>query len=80
MLHEGSVSGRRQLGPFVTQNLEKVIRMCIWAVKNHAERCQNLTLHYGASQILYGIDLVARPGAVTAVMGTNGDEAKQVNA
>jgi len=33
---------------------------------------QNLTLHYGASQILYGIDLVARPGAVTAVMGTNG--------
>jgi urea transport system ATP-binding protein len=31
-----------------------------------------LTLHYGASQILYGIDLVARPGAVTAVMGTNG--------
>ena len=33
---------------------------------------ENLTLHYGASQILYGIDLVARPGAVTAVMGTNG--------
>lgn len=32
----------------------------------------DLTLHYGASQILYGINLVARPGAVTAVMGTNG--------
>ncbi|WP_306006749.1 urea ABC transporter ATP-binding subunit UrtE [Aquicoccus porphyridii] len=32
----------------------------------------NLTLHYGASQILHGISLAARPGAVTAVMGTNG--------
>lgn len=31
-----------------------------------------LTLHYGASQILYGISLEARRGAVTAVMGTNG--------
>lgn len=33
---------------------------------------ENLTLHYGASQILYGVSLEARPGAVTAVMGTNG--------
>ena len=32
----------------------------------------DLTLHYGASQILYGVSLAARPGAVTAVMGTNG--------
>ncbi|MEQ8902449.1 MAG: urea ABC transporter ATP-binding subunit UrtE [Roseovarius sp.] len=31
-----------------------------------------LTLHYGASQILHGVSLTARPGAVTAVMGTNG--------
>ncbi|MEM8869479.1 MAG: urea ABC transporter ATP-binding subunit UrtE [Pseudomonadota bacterium] len=31
-----------------------------------------LTLHYGQSQILHGIDLAAEPGAVTAVMGTNG--------
>jgi urea transport system ATP-binding protein len=33
---------------------------------------EKLTLHYGASQILYGVSLAARPGAVTAVMGTNG--------
>lgn len=33
---------------------------------------KNLTLHYGGSQILYGIDLVARPGEVTCVMGNNG--------
>src|SRR6056297_2011988 len=32
----------------------------------------SLTLHYGASQILHGVSLTARPGAVTAVMGTNG--------
>ena len=32
----------------------------------------DLTLHYGASQILWGVSLTARPGAVTAVMGTNG--------
>lgn len=32
----------------------------------------NLTLHYGASQILWGVSLNARVGAVTAVMGTNG--------
>lgn len=31
-----------------------------------------LTLHYGQSQILHGIDLEAQPGKVTAVMGTNG--------
>ena len=33
---------------------------------------RDLTLHYGASQILYGVSLEARPGSVTAVMGTNG--------
>ena len=33
---------------------------------------KDLTLHYGASQILHGVSLVARAGAVTAVMGTNG--------
>ena len=33
---------------------------------------KGLTLHYGGSQILYGIDLDATPGEVTCVMGTNG--------
>ena len=33
---------------------------------------KGLTLHYGGSQILYGIDMVARAGEVTCVMGTNG--------
>ena len=33
---------------------------------------KNLTLHSGGSQILHGIDLVARPGEVTCVMGNNG--------
>ncbi len=32
----------------------------------------NLTLHYGGSQILHGIDITARAGAVTCVMGNNG--------
>ena len=31
-----------------------------------------ITLHYGGSQILYGVDLIARPGEVTCVMGNNG--------
>ena len=35
-------------------------------------KVENLTLHYGASQILWGVSLTARRGAVTAVMGTNG--------
>ena len=35
-------------------------------------RIQNLTLHYGGSQILYGVDLTAAQGEVTCVMGTNG--------
>ena len=35
-------------------------------------RVEDLTLYYGASQILHGVSLTARPGAVTAVMGTNG--------
>jgi urea transport system ATP-binding protein len=33
---------------------------------------KGLTLKYGQSQILHGIDLTAKPGQVTAVMGTNG--------
>ncbi|SFJ40207.1 urea ABC transporter ATP-binding subunit UrtE [Jannaschia pohangensis] len=32
----------------------------------------DLTLKYGQSQILNGVSLTARPGQVTAVMGTNG--------
>ena len=31
-----------------------------------------LTLHYGGSQILHGIDLEAAKGEVTCIMGTNG--------
>ena len=33
---------------------------------------EDLTLHYGGSQILYGVDLQAEAGKVTCVMGTNG--------
>ncbi|QOL79476.1 urea ABC transporter ATP-binding subunit UrtE [Pseudooceanicola spongiae] len=33
---------------------------------------QGLTLHYGQSQILNGIDLQAHTGQVTCIMGTNG--------
>ncbi|MEL7213527.1 MAG: urea ABC transporter ATP-binding subunit UrtE [Pseudomonadota bacterium] len=33
---------------------------------------ENLTLHYGQSQILYDVSLTAQAGQVTAVMGTNG--------
>ena len=33
---------------------------------------KSLTLRYGGSRILHGIDLIARAGEVTAVMGTNG--------
>ncbi len=33
---------------------------------------ENLTLHYGNSQILYDISMSAAQGAVTCVMGTNG--------
>ena len=32
----------------------------------------DLTLHYGHSQILHGVDIEARTGEVTCVMGTNG--------
>jgi len=35
-------------------------------------RVSDLTLHYGQSQILFDVSLEATPGAVTAVMGTNG--------
>ena len=33
---------------------------------------QSLTLHYGGSQILYGIDFAARAGEVTCILGPNG--------
>jgi urea transport system ATP-binding protein len=33
---------------------------------------QGLTLHYGGSQILHGIDFTARAGEVTCIMGPNG--------
>ena len=33
---------------------------------------ENLTLHYGGSEILRGIDMTAKRGEVTCVMGTNG--------
>ncbi|WP_407492096.1 urea ABC transporter ATP-binding subunit UrtE [Pseudooceanicola sp. MF1-13] len=33
---------------------------------------KDLTLHYGQSQILHGIDLTAQQGKVTCIMGTNG--------
>ncbi|MFD1796582.1 urea ABC transporter ATP-binding subunit UrtE [Paracoccus aurantiacus] len=32
----------------------------------------NVTLHYGGSQILHGVSLLAEPGRVTCVMGNNG--------
>ncbi|MFN5997002.1 MAG: urea ABC transporter ATP-binding subunit UrtE [Paracoccaceae bacterium] len=31
-----------------------------------------LTLHYGGSQILHGIDFAAKPGEITCIMGPNG--------
>ncbi|MEO8240824.1 MAG: urea ABC transporter ATP-binding subunit UrtE [bacterium] len=33
---------------------------------------KGLTLHYGGSQILHGIDFEAKAGEVTCIMGTNG--------
>lgn len=35
-------------------------------------KTQGLTLHYGGSQILHGIDFAAKAGEVTCIMGTNG--------
>ncbi|WP_439124674.1 urea ABC transporter ATP-binding subunit UrtE [Marivita sp.] len=35
-------------------------------------RTSGLTLHYGGSQILNGIDMAAAKGEITCVMGTNG--------
>jgi urea transport system ATP-binding protein len=35
-------------------------------------KTQGLTLHYGGSQILHGIDFEAKAGEVTCIMGTNG--------
>lgn len=33
---------------------------------------QGLTLHYGGSQILYGVDFAAKAGEVTCILGPNG--------
>lgn len=33
---------------------------------------KNITLHYGQSQILHGVDLVAEKGKITCLMGVNG--------
>ena len=33
---------------------------------------EGVTLHYGSSQILHGVDISARRGEVTCVLGTNG--------
>ena len=35
-------------------------------------RTQGLTLHYGGTQILHGIDFEAKAGQITCIMGTNG--------
>ncbi|MDZ4311388.1 MAG: urea ABC transporter ATP-binding subunit UrtE [Cypionkella sp.] len=35
-------------------------------------KTQGLTLHYGGSKILHGIDFTAKAGEVTCIMGTNG--------
>lgn len=35
-------------------------------------KLENLTLHYGHSQILYDVSMEAEAGAVTCLMGTNG--------
>lgn len=35
-------------------------------------KTEGLTLHYGSSQILNGIDMTAAKGEITCVMGTNG--------
>ena len=35
-------------------------------------KTEGLTLHYGGSQILHGIDLEVKAGMVTCIMGTNG--------
>ncbi|MCG6903131.1 MAG: urea ABC transporter ATP-binding subunit UrtE [Rhodobacter sp.] len=35
-------------------------------------KIDDLTLHYGHSQILHGISMQAKPGEITCVMGTNG--------
>ncbi|ARC90531.1 urea ABC transporter ATP-binding subunit UrtE [Rhodovulum sp. MB263] len=35
-------------------------------------KTNGLTLHYGGSQILHGVDIEARTGEVTCLMGTNG--------
>ena len=34
--------------------------------------CKKLTLHYGSSKILHGIDFIAKTGEITCILGTNG--------
>ena len=33
---------------------------------------ENITLHYGSSQILHGVSVLAKLGEITCVMGSNG--------
>ncbi len=33
---------------------------------------KEITLHYGQSQILHGVDLVAEQGKITCLLGVNG--------
>ena len=35
-------------------------------------RIENLTVHYGAAQALFGIDLAVAPGETVALVGANG--------
>ena len=35
-------------------------------------KADNITLHYGSSQILYGVSVVAKLGEITCIMGSNG--------
>lgn len=35
-------------------------------------KAEGITLHYGGSQILHGVDLEAKAGEVTCILGTNG--------
>ncbi|MGB2440213.1 MAG: ATP-binding cassette domain-containing protein, partial [Candidatus Puniceispirillaceae bacterium] len=35
-------------------------------------RADNITLHYGSSQILHGVSVAAKLGEITCIMGSNG--------
>ena len=49
----------------------KTSSTCIWGAESMLD-IENLTLHYGHSQILNGISLEAAKGEVSCIMGTNG--------